>query len=242
MGYWFKDKDTGEKKYSPGVGEVFLDGVGGAVGAVGDLLGKGAMFFVIAGGILVILAVVVFFLLHYWGILKANYHITLTGSDTAAYQSQEVSAVMVSHDKKSKVTEAVFAADGIAEFQAAGLEVSLYLAYDQMMYDYGCYVEPGIFGTPVDLNAPLVPSRAALVSFVDSKGKALAVDSLTILDESQTQIGCCMVDEGLYAFCLPEEADGMMLTFVVPGYEQVSITEDWEAYRLGRLEVRLDAQ
>lgn len=234
MGYFFHNKDEDRIDYSPGIFESFGNAIGGVMSGITDLISKGIMGFLILGCTGLILFLVGAFLLGRMGLIKADFNVTLA----SGVSGEGISIVTVSHQKKPRVVVTPAAAEGTTSFETSTRCQSVFLSYDGMLCDHGAYIIPGLFGD-TNIECSLEPSRAVLVSFLDANGQKVIPESLEITDGA-SGIGCMPLGDGIFAFLLPEDAAGMTLTFQVPGYSPVTVTQDWNNYRLGELEVRLN--
>lgn len=235
MGHHYYNKNTKKVEYEPGLFESFGNAIGGVVDGATSLIGNGLVGLMGLACIGLILFFFGAFLLGRMGFIKADFNVTLEPASVM----EEVSIVTVSHQKKPRVVVTPVAAEGVTSFETSTRCQSVFLSYDGMLYDYGSYIIPGLFGE-TNIECSLEPSRAVLVRFLDSAGQPVTPESVNITDASSNTIGCTSLGGGVFAFLLPDDASGTTLTFQVPGYGPVTVTQDWNSYRLGELEVRLN--
>ena len=233
MGKYFINRNTGKIDYEPSLAETMGSMLSGLYDNIFISL-MGLVGFVVVGFVVIVFGAMLLFKV---GILKTDVDVMVTPDVTQT----EVQAVMISHKKKPKVYMAPVDESTPAKFKASTGNHSLFLSYDGMMYDYGSYIIPAIL-SDTNPQCTLEPSRAVLVTFLSYKNDQTIVPASFSITSSAGEVGWTEVGSGMYAFLLPENADGEVLTITVPGYETVTVAEDWESQRLGLLEVRLNAQ
>lgn len=245
MGFHFRDKKTGKIDYYATEGEKaaekVIDGFHSAVmtpfSVIGDIVGRIFDNLLLSLGILlgVLIAVGLLVIVGFeTGVLRSKMNLTLAQPAYTTVAAEDVSVITVCGNDQ-KVNTRHFNKDGVAKVWLKKRDYALYLSYDGMMDG----LKPVYFGVvgSVDSSAQLQPVRAVQVQFFYEDGSPMTPEGLRLTDQNGTEIPCGKVSSDSWLFYLPEDAAGEAVTFEADGCQPLTVAEDWNSRRLGKLEV-----
>ena len=246
MGHYVWNDRKGKAKFAPDIVDRLGVGVTDWMGGGFDTMSNVLNVFVKAGAVLGVLAVVglIVYLvaadlvLGYFGIIKAKTPVTVSVSESTV--AEDASIVAVSHKKEPVVGE--FAIEnGQAVVKSTTHQQSLYLSYDGLLVDNGAYASPSIV-EPTSVAAEYTTSRALIVTVRGADGNAIAAGEVGLKCSNASAVRGTTLDDGRIVLLMPEDAAGLTLTFSAEGYEAQEVSMDWNAHRLGEMEVYLHAK
>ena len=223
-------------------GDAFTKGLGSGLDMTSNVLGFfvkwGVILFLIGVALNILYIVAADLILGQLGIVKAKTPVSVSVSESIMLENANI--MTVSHGKKPDV-ELASVVDGQATAKTSTRSQSFYLSYDGMLADGGRYFNPSIV-EPVSAAAEFETKRVLVITFLDGDGSNLHANSVTSGAYGGGTVEGAILDDGRLFLLLPEDSQGLTLTFRRDGAEAVELALDWNQYRTGELEVRFRGQ
>ncbi len=129
--------------------------------------------------------------------------------------------------------------NGHIMFDAPYSVYEMYMYYDGMAFSYGDWT-PRIMATDArELDPRSIIFRTVLVKFIDRSGQVIFPETLTVKSTEGKEYALYPADTSRHCVLLDYEIGNEYLVFTVDDYPPVTISENWNSYRLSELTVVL---